>query len=73
MAFAQAFQIERSHTEITLSPWLFSRRNAILVGFLFAAAGAWTTYIVAILAYAGISFFFVQYLAHRLRSELTPH
>lgn len=73
MAFAQAFQIERSHTGITVSPWLFSRRNAILVGFLFAAAGAWTTYIVAILAYAGISFFFVQYLVHRLRSELTPH
>jgi hypothetical protein len=53
--------------------WLLSRRNAILALLLFALASAWTAYVIAILAYAGISFFFVQYLAHRLRRELTTH
>ena len=36
-AFAQAYQIERAHTEVSLPLWLFSRRNAILadtVGFI---------------------------------------
>jgi hypothetical protein len=50
---------------------LFSRRNAILGGVLFAIAGAWTGYLIAVLAYAAISFFFVQFLAHRLHSQLT--
>ena len=73
IAFAEACQIERAHSEVTLPLWLFSRRNAILALLLFALAGAWTGYLIAVLIYAAISFFFVQYLTHRLRSELTPH
>ena len=73
LAFAEAYRIERTHTDIPISGWLFSRRNAILALFLFALANAWTAYIVAILGYAGISFFFAQYLVHRLRPELTTH
>jgi hypothetical protein len=53
--------------------WLLSRRNAILALVLFGLAGAWTGYLLALLGYAAISFFLVQYLAHRPRSELTPH
>ncbi len=73
IAFAEAYQLERAHSEVTLPLWLFSRRNAILALVLFAIAGAWTGYLIAVLIYAAISFFFVQYLTHRLRSELTPH
>ena len=68
-AFGQAYQIERAHTEIALPPWLFSRRNAILLLFLFSLAGAWTSFLIAVLVYAAISFFFVQYLVHRLRQN----
>ena len=70
-AFAEAYRIERAHTDIEMPGWLFSRRNAILALVLFALASAWTAYIVAILGYAAISLFFVQYLTHRVRPELT--
>ena len=72
-AFAQAYQIERAHADVALPPWLVSRRNAILLLALFAIGGAWTGFLVALLIYCAISFFFVQYLVHHLRSELTPH
>lgn len=72
-AFAEADRIERAHTDIAMPGWLFSRRNAILALFLFALPSAWTAYVVAILGYAAISFFFVQYLTHRIRPELTTH
>ena len=72
-AFAEAYRIERSHADIEMAGWLLSRRNAILALFLFALSGAWTAYIVAILGYAALSFFFVQYLTHRIRPELTTH
>jgi hypothetical protein len=73
LAFAQAYQFERAHTDVAVPLWLLSRRNAILALVLFGLAGAWTGYLLAMLAYAAISFFFVQFLVHRLRSELTPH
>ena len=73
LAFAQAYQFERSHAEVAMPLWLLSRRNAILALVLFGLAGAWTGYLLAMLGYAGISFFFVQFLVHRLRPELTPH
>ena len=72
-AFGQAYQLERAHTDIALPAWLVSRRNAILLLVLGALAGAWTGYLVTLLAYTAISFFFVQFLVHRARSELTPH
>ena len=53
--------------------WLLSRRNVILAGLPFAIAGAWTGYVVGVLVYAAISFFFVQYIVHRVRPELTAH
>ena len=70
-AFAEAYRLERAHSEVVLPISLFSRRNAILGAFLFAIAGAWTAYLLAVLVYAAISFFFVQFLVHRLSSELT--
>ena len=51
--------------------WLFSRRNAILAGIPFALFGAWTLYLVALALYAGLSFFVVQHVNHRLAGELT--
>jgi hypothetical protein len=71
-AFAEAYRLERAHCGKALPISLFSRRNTILAGLLFAIAGAWTGYLVAVLVYAAISFFLVQFLAHRLHSELTP-
>lgn len=73
LAFAQAYVLERRQLEIPRQPWLFSRRNAIFAAIPFAIAGAWTAYLIAVLAYAGLSFFFVQYLTHRLQPELTAH
>lgn len=69
--FAQAYRFERSQIHVPLQPWLLSRRNAIFAALPFAAAGAWTGFLVGALAYAATSFFFVQYLAHRIESELT--
>jgi hypothetical protein len=68
-AFAQAYQVERSHTQVVLPPWLVSRRNAILLLALCAIGGAWTGFLVAALLYAAISFFFVQYLVHHARQN----
>jgi hypothetical protein len=73
LAFAQAYQFERRHTDVPAPLWLLSRRNAILALVLFGLAGAWTGYLLAMLGYAALSFFLVQYLAHRPRPELTPH
>jgi hypothetical protein len=64
-AFAQAYQVERVHSDLELPPWVVSRRNAILLLVLFAIGGAWTGFLVAVLIYTAISFFFVQYLVHR--------
>jgi hypothetical protein len=44
--------------------WLLSRRNAILLAIPFAIAGSWTSYLVAMLLYAGLSFFIVQRVRH---------
>lgn len=72
-AFAQADRIERMQAQAPLPPWLFSRRNAILVGVPFALAAGWTYYLVVLSAYAAVSLFVVQYLTHRVRPELTTH
>jgi hypothetical protein len=72
-AFAQAYRFERGHHGTALPPWLFSRRNGILLGLPFAVFAAWTAYIVGVLLYAALSFFFVQYVVHRLSPELTKH
>jgi hypothetical protein len=72
-AFAEAYRLERTHIEVAPPIFLFSRRNVILAALLFAIAGAWTGFLVAVLVYAAISFFFVQFLAHRLHTELTTH
>ncbi len=62
-AFGEAARIERAgiHDE---EPWLISRRSAIVLAVPFALAGAWTSYLVVLLAYAVISFFIVQHVRH---------
>ena len=70
-AFAEAYRLERTHSAVPVPIGFLSRRNAILGAVLFAIAGAWTGYLIAVLIYAAISFFFVQFLVHRLQSELT--
>jgi hypothetical protein len=63
-AFAEAARIERSGMpEGEL--WLFSRRSAIVAAIPFALAGAWTSYIVALLVYATVSFFIIQRVRHQ--------
>src|SRR4051794_24387247 len=63
-AFAEATRIERT-TIPDGELWLFSRRSAILLAVPFALAGAWTSYLVGLLAYAAISFFIVQHVRHQ--------
>ncbi len=68
-AFAQAARIERSGRDVPGEHWLFSRRNAILAALPFAAAGAMTTYVVALAVYAAGSFFYLQHINHGLRHD----
>lgn len=62
-AFAEAARIERTaipENEL----WLISRRSAIVLAVPFALAGAWTSYLIGLLAYAAISFFIIQHVRH---------
>ena len=62
-AFAEAARIERSGIGDE-DLWLVSRRSAIVLAIPFAIAGAWTSYLIGLLAYAAISFFIVQHVRH---------
>jgi len=59
-AFAEAARLEGA-TGLPGEPWLFSRRNAILLAIPFAPFGAWTTYLITLFGYAGLSFFYLQH------------
>jgi len=64
LAFAEAARVERAGMpEGEL--WLFSRRSAIVAAVPFALAGAWTSYLVALLVYATVSFFIIQHVRHQ--------
>lgn len=65
-AFAQAAVLERATPPGEWDLWLFSRRNAILLGFPFALFGAWTAYLLVLLAYSATSFFLIQKLRRAL-------
>ena len=69
-AFAEATRLEAQLDARDTDVWLFSRRNAIFLAIPFAVAGAWTSYLLAILVYAGGSFFLVQHV-RRTIAELT--
>jgi len=62
-AFAEASRIERRGMQDE-EYWLISRRSAIVLAIPFALAGAWTSYLICLLAYAMISFFIVQHVRH---------
>jgi hypothetical protein len=66
-AFAEAARVERSAVENT-ELWLISRRSAIVLAVPFAFAGAWTSYLIAVLVYAALSFFIVQHVRHQAAS-----
>jgi len=70
LAFAEAARIEKAAFPPGSEIWLLSRRNAIFIAVPFALAGAWTAYLIALLVYAGISFFVVQHVRH-FGAELT--
>jgi hypothetical protein len=63
--FAEAMRIEKAAMPAGGELWLFSRRNAAALAIPFAIGGVWTAYLVAVLAYAAISFFIVQRVRHR--------
>ncbi|MES2137165.1 MAG: NTP transferase domain-containing protein [Pseudomonadota bacterium] len=63
-AFAEAARVEQESMPGATDHWLFSRRNAIFAAVPFALAGSWTAYLIAMLAYAGASFFLLQRLRH---------
>ena len=65
-AFAEASRLEGQPSGRHSDIWLFSRRNAIFLAVPFALAGAWTSYLIATLLYAGISFFLVQHVRRAL-------
>jgi hypothetical protein len=64
IAFAEAARIERMGIQDP-ELWLISRRSAIMLAVPFAIAGAWTTYLVALAAYAVVSFFIIQHVRHQ--------
>lgn len=66
-AFAEAARIERPSMQDG-ELWLLSRRSAIVAAVPFALAGAWTSYLIALLAYAALSFFIVQRVRHQQSS-----
>ena len=66
--FAEAMRIEKATMPPGGDLWLFSRRNAIALAIPFAIGGAWTAYLLGLLAYAAISFFIVQRVRHQLTS-----
>jgi hypothetical protein len=63
-AFAEAARIEKSGI-LTSDLWLVSRRSAIFAAIPFALAGAWNSYLIALLIYAALSFFIVQHVRHQ--------
>lgn len=63
-AFGEAARIEQTAMPGSHELWLFSRRNAIFAAIPFALAGSWTSYLVALLVYAAVSFFLVQRVRH---------
>jgi hypothetical protein len=69
-AFAEATRLEAKLDPRDTDIWLFSRRNAILLAIPFAIGRAWTSYLIALLVYAGVSFFLVQHVRRTL-AELT--
>ncbi len=69
VGFAQALRIERVGQQIAFEPWLFARRNAIVVAIPFAALGWWNALLATLAIYAAISFFLVQHLRHRIDHE----
>jgi hypothetical protein len=62
--FGEAMRIEKAAMPPGGELWLLSRRNAIVLAIPFALAGAWTSYLLAVLLYAAISFFIVQRVRH---------
>ena len=66
--FAEAMRIEKTAMPAGGELWLFSRRNAVALAIPFAIGGVWAAYLLAILAYAAISFFIVQRVRHHLTS-----
>lgn len=64
IAFAEAARIEKMSLTIRNEAWLFSRRSAIFAALPFALAGSWTAYLIALLAYAALSFFGIQHARH---------
>ena len=64
--FAQALRIERTGRQNAFEPWLFARRNAIVVAIPFAAFGWWNALMAVLALYAAVSFFLVQHLRHRI-------
>jgi hypothetical protein len=64
LAFAEAARIERTGMQDS-ELWLISRRSAIVLAIPFAVAGAWTAYLVVLLAYAVVSFFIIQHVRHQ--------
>ena len=64
IAFSEAARIERASIQES-ELWLISRRSAIVLAVPFAIAGVWTSYLVALLAYAVVSFFIIQHVRHQ--------
>jgi hypothetical protein len=64
IAFSEAARLERPAIQDS-EPWLISRRSAIVLAVPFAIAGAWTSYLVVLLAYAAVSFFIIQHVRHQ--------
>ena len=63
-AFAEATRLEKAGMPPGTDLWLISRRNAIFLAIPFALFGVWVAFLVAVLLYAGLSFFIIQRVRH---------
>lgn len=68
-AFAESARVEKAGITLPPGPWLFSRRNAIVLCVPFALAGWWTAYLPALATYAAVSLFLAQHFRHRIVRE----
>ena len=68
-AFAEAARIERVGEPVPGATWLFSRRTAIWAAIPFAPLGWWNAYLGLLALYAGLSFFLIQHIRHRIKRD----
>lgn len=69
MAFLYAGVVERGRLRQPRPPWLASRKTCIMAGLPFGLAGHWTLGLLAVAAYAAVSFLWLQHRSGRPQKD----